>query len=212
MKKTDVVIKRSVILNLIQDLQRWLLLFINGMRGRCQIKFGMTNLFNNGGFTLIELLVVVLIIGILTAVALPQYQLAVAKARYSELMALVKHVKTEQEVYYLANGHYAADCEELAVDLPSGTQLNENKEIQDVEGRFTIRCSHGKNVTGILWVEGGKYVSYELPLAYNRDEDGNPLTYSGFCFADKNASSAYKRICRTICEGIEENGYVYCYF
>jgi len=58
---------------------------------------------NKKAFTLIELLVVVLIIGILSAVALPQYQASVEKARAAEVFPILKHAEQMYEVQWLAD-------------------------------------------------------------------------------------------------------------
>ena len=83
---------------------------------------------NNKGFTLIELLVVVLIIGILSAIALPQYQKAVAKARYMQLVTIGRSLLEAQRIYYLANGEYATTFEELDM-VPPGTLSEDKKTI-----------------------------------------------------------------------------------
>ena len=73
----------------------------------------------NQAFTLIELLVVILIIGILAAIAVPKYQIAVAKSEISGYFPFAKALAEAQEVYYLQHGKYAVSLKDLDVSIPS---------------------------------------------------------------------------------------------
>ncbi len=85
---------------------------------------------NKQAFTLIELLVVVLIIGILAAVALPQYTKAVERARASEALLLLKSVYQAAKTYELSNGDWPEKFDELAVEIPwTGTEKWRNKSV-----------------------------------------------------------------------------------
>ncbi len=77
----------------------------------------------NVGFTLIELLVVVLIIGILSAIALPRYEKAVEKSRSVQAVTMIRAVADAYQRYYMANGVYPQTIDELDVQVPwTGTQ------------------------------------------------------------------------------------------
>ncbi len=85
---------------------------------------------NCSGFTLIELLVVVLIIGILAAVAVPQYQLAVEKARTTEALTTINALVKAEKVYQLANDKPTTIFSNLDIDLPTNTTSNFNFRLE----------------------------------------------------------------------------------
>lgn len=113
------------------------------------------------GFTLIELLVVVLIIGILAAVALPQYTQAVQKARLSDAIILGKHFKNAEELYSLANGRYTDNWEELGVDLPAGSRIETDGRLYVNQMVFSLL----ENIDRVLvWNYQGARVSLTFKL------------------------------------------------
>ena len=81
------------------------------------------------GFTLIELLVVVLIIGILSAVALPQYRVAVEKSRATELMVNVKSLADAVDLYYLETGAFPTALADLSIQLPGKISTGDPENI-----------------------------------------------------------------------------------
>ena len=105
---------------------------------------------NTQAFTLIELLVVVLIIGILAAVALPQYQKVVAKARATEALAVISSLKTAVEEHIMATGEFPTSYDVLSV-IPPGRLTKyavENDEVRAKYYRYIL--VHGRIDVGTL--------------------------------------------------------------
>ncbi|MBR3632044.1 MAG: pilin, partial [Elusimicrobiaceae bacterium] len=141
------------------------------------------------GFTLVELLIVVLIIGILSAIAIPMYQSAVDKSRWSTLLTPAKALQTAQAAAHMETGAYADQASALVVSLAG--EADDNKYIMaDAEYSIDTKNDNQSTITGALTALPNVRLSMFLK---------DPETYL-FCDA-KTGDSRAERLCGSLLGG-----------
>ncbi len=138
------------------------------------------------GFTLIELLVVVLIIGILSAVALPQYTKAVTKARFAEALINLRAIAEADKVCELEKGEDWCNINDLAVNV-SGVADKEHAQI--LTDHFIYRAS--ANPMGAGFRAQALYRKEDVCLCVN--QEGIVVDQGDHCMA-KEPSFDYAKL------------------
>ena len=158
------------------------------------------------GFTLIELLVVVLIIGILSSVALPQYTNAVEKARTAEAVQNISMLEKQLDLYLLENG-YPNDSMEykdmsFPVDLAGGT-LEGNYFYTKFFSYYTLVSSRHMEIEVVREKDGDYYTLLSRTDSSQYNSTNKTGNWYRSCVTQTNDFG------RKICKQLESQGWTY---
>jgi type IV pilus assembly protein PilA len=127
------------------------------------------------GFTLVELLVVIVIIGILTAVALPNFMNQSAKAKQSEAKQYVSAINRAQTYRRSYTSTFAANFEELAIGTMTGTtSSNTSAFIYSMTGDAESGTAYATSRDSAL-------KSYSAAILHYNNTENLPTIASGLC-------------------------------
>ena len=135
------------------------------------------------GFTLIELLVVVLIIGILAAIALPQYQKAVERSRMAEAFQALENFASAQSIYYMQHGVWANTTNDTDLSIPiPGDAFTYDGPNQAFEGGISLIATRASGM-----YQGGMLAIATEPNGTIHKACQNPEGKTGFCTLAESA-------------------------
>jgi len=162
---------------------------------------------NKQAFTLIELLVVVLIIGILAAVAVPQYQKSVVKSRVGAMLPIMASLAQAQETYYMENGEYTNNGHLLDIEIGDTCTDVQDGRYWKCGNSFLLAVNLGQIMasycpdhnTSIDDCKSNRYFQIGFGGAFSNPGSIYPAPNSKRCWKPNNALSNFgEEICKSL--------------